>query len=347
MISKTFEINSGKNIIDISFDGLVLCLKISKTIIADFYDDEGSGTMGRYFVLNSDYERDKYTKNINDVLIYGTDEIILEKIIDFLNLFNSGIYCVYTRELNLDYYKIHYDYYNVTDTFYHNSYSMDYYNIMFTQPYKNISKERVDYYKDLIKSGYKPRVLIINHNNLGGFANDYIQTEFILDGHHKLLAYYELGIPCNFVCIVKESMEDEIYKKNLFNSYSYFLTEDLKAQIIRNNPKMYIENSEESIKYNIEFDKYLRTFQNYISEDIIRFIYKSIFSSDIEEQKWGLSKLRIIEKRDFSAEKTILFEIIDKNLSLSYCEIKSKEEFNYYILKTFGKSLDDIEKNIT
>lgn len=347
MISKTIEIKSGKNIIDISFDGLVLCLRISKPIIADFHDDRYLGTMGRYFVLNSDYERDKYIKNLNDVLINGTDEIILEKIIDFLNLFNSGIYCIYTRESNLDYYKINYDYYNEEDAFYHYNYTADFRNLMFTQPSTSISRERVDYYKGLIKSGCKPRVLIINHNNLEGISNHYINTDFILDGHHKLRAYSELGVPCNFVCIEKESMEDEICKKNLFNSYSYFLTEELKAEIIGNNPKMYIENSEESVKYNIEFDNYLRTFQKYISGDIIKFIYKSIFSCNIEEQKWGLWKLRIIEKRDFSTEKIILYDVIDKPLSLSYREIKSKEEFNCYILETFGNSLDDIEKNIT
>jgi hypothetical protein len=38
---------------------------------------------------------------------------------------------------------------------------------------------------------------------------------------------------------------------------------------------------------------------------------------------------------------------MDEHLSLSYREIKSKEEFNYFVLETFGKSLDDIEKNIT
>jgi len=346
MISKTVEINSGKNIIDISFDGLVLCLRISKTIIADFYDDRYLGTMGRYFVLNSDYERDKYIKNLNNVLIDGTDEIILEKIIGFLNLFNSGIYCVYTRESNVDYYKIHYDYYNVEDTFYHYDYTVDFRNLMFTQPSKSISRERVDFYKELIKSGYKPRVLTVGHNNLG-FVNSHINTEFILDGHHKLLAYSELGVPCNFVHIEKESEEDKIYKKNLFNSYSYFLTEELKAEIIGNNPKMYIENSEESVKYNIEFDNYLRTFQKYISGDVYKLIFKSINSLNNEEKKWGLSKLRIIEKKDFSKEKLILWNIINEHLSLSYREIKSKEEFNYFVLETFGRSLDDIEKNIT
>ena len=346
MISKTVEINSGKNIIDIAYDGFVLCLRISKTIIADFYDDS-LGTMGRYFVLNSDYDRDKYIKNLNDVLIDGTDEIILEKIIDFLNLFNSGTYCVYTSELNLDYYKIRYDYSNLEGAFYNYNYTVDFRNLMFTQPSTSISRERVDYYKGLIKSGYKPRVLIIGHNNLEGISGDYINTEFILDGHHKLLAYSELRVPCNYVRIEKESMEDEIYKKNLFNSYSYFLNEELKAEIIGNNPKMHIENSEGSVKYNIEFDNYLRTFQKYISADVYKLIFKSINSINNEEKKWGLSKLRIIEKKDFSKEKLILWNVINEHLSLSYREIKSKEEFNYFVLETFGRSLDDIEKNIT
>lgn len=211
---------------------------------------------------------------------------------------------------------------------------------MFTQPYSIISHERVSFYKNLIKSGGKPKVLTIANNN------SHNNVEFILDGHHKILAYLYVGIPCEFITITKISPEDEYTKINLFNEYAYLLDNTLKNNIIENNPILRTDKSTDSQKYNMEFDRYLKTFQKYISGDVYKLIFKSINSLNNEEKKWGLSKIRIIEKRNFSKEKLILWNIINEHLSLSYREIKSKEEFNSFILETFGRSLDDIEKNI-
>lgn len=341
-MNKNVIIENGQNIIDISFDGFVICLKILKPIIADWNDNEG--TVGHYFVLNAEYDRKQLISEFNEVLINGTEEELECKMLIFLKLFKSGKYEISSFSKLLKFEDVHNEYGNNENSNIYGYHFLNYndnFNYMFTQPYSLISNERVSFYKDLIKSGGKPKVLTIANNNSDN------NVEFILDGHHKLLAYLYLGIPCEFIAITKISPEDEYTKTNLFNDYSYLLDNALKNNILENNPILRTNKSPDSQKYNIEFDRYLKTFQEYISGDVYKLIFKSINSLDNEEKKWGLSKLRIIEKKDFSTGKLILWNVIDEHLSLSYREIKSKEEFNYFILEAFGSSLDDIEKNIT
>ena len=69
-------------------------------------------------------------------------------------------------------------------------------------------EERVAYYIDLIKKGYKPQVILIKLENS--------EINFILDGHHKLAACKEGYEAMHAIQITKmnnyETTEDEIYK---------------------------------------------------------------------------------------------------------------------------------------
>ncbi|HEY6142195.1 MAG TPA: hypothetical protein VIV55_02035 [Flavobacterium sp.] len=342
-MNEIVEIKSGKDIIDITFDEHVLCLKIVKPIIADWYDNEG--TMGKYFALNTDFDRDKFICKFNDVLINGDEKAIKDKIIIFLELFKSGTYGIRSHEKLLTFDDVHNEYGNAENSsFYYYSFlnhNADGTNFMFSQPYSKISIERILFYKELIKSGKKPKVLTIASDNCDDNVN------FILDGHYKILAYLYSGIPCNFIRISKMNHEEDSTKISLFNEYSYLLPNNLKNNIISNNPIMRVDNSIDSQKYNSEFDRYLKTFDINISGDVFRLIYKSIYSKNSEEKKWGLLKFRIIEERISIENNLCLYGIINEHLSLSQRIIISKEDFNNYIIETFGKSLNEIEKNIT
>jgi hypothetical protein len=57
-------------------------------------------------------------------------------------------------------------------------------HLIFTQPFETIDKQRVNYYQDIISKGQRPCAIVI----CGGDAN------YILDGHHKLIAYKNLNI---------------------------------------------------------------------------------------------------------------------------------------------------------
>jgi hypothetical protein len=60
-----------------------------------------------------------------------------------------------------------------------------------TQPQQDIDGNRVKYFENIIKNGARPFAIIFNaYFDL----NEYYSSNFILDGHHKLLAYKKLGI---------------------------------------------------------------------------------------------------------------------------------------------------------
>ena len=60
-----------------------------------------------------------------------------------------------------------------------------------TQPIENIDQSRVEYFRNIIKNGERPFAIIFN----AYFdQKDYDSSNFILDGHHKLIAYEKLGI---------------------------------------------------------------------------------------------------------------------------------------------------------
>ncbi|ALR30738.1 hypothetical protein ATE47_09445 [Chryseobacterium sp. IHB B 17019] len=60
-----------------------------------------------------------------------------------------------------------------------------------TQPQQDIDGDRVKYFENIIKNGERPFAIIFNAYFE---VNDYYSSNFILDGHHKLLAYKKLGI---------------------------------------------------------------------------------------------------------------------------------------------------------
>lgn len=82
-----------------------------------------------------------------------------------------------------------------------------------TQPYENINQDRVTYYEKLIKNGEKPFAIIFN-------ATD--SFNFILDGHHKLLAYKKLKMypPIAVITHLPESSEHE-YDTNELSRFLY------------------------------------------------------------------------------------------------------------------------------
>jgi len=82
-----------------------------------------------------------------------------------------------------------------------------YQSLFATQPYENIDKSRVEYFEKIIKDGERPFAIIFN----AYFdIKDYDSSNFILDGHHKLIAYEKLGIypPLATITYKPENIDD-------------------------------------------------------------------------------------------------------------------------------------------
>ncbi|GAB2805797.1 hypothetical protein [Ferruginibacter profundus] len=354
----TVNIENGQDIIDILSDGFVTCLKIQKPVAADWYDYAGSA--GKYYSLTTDFE--PVAKKFNEVLIKGNDTAILQAVADFLNLFNSGEYTVVvSREKRTDY-QLHYEYGTA-----HNSkhFTYGYYNpggdnLMFTQLHSAINKKRVKEYEESIFYGQRPKAVVFQayFNDRGTYAdgstwmNTVDSPMFILDGHHKLLAYQNLGIDPELVIITKERMakvEFAKYKQELFFEYEYFLTDHCRQHIISHIPKLLTGDTPAAKNYNLQLDKYLSS-PGRIETEVLELLKTAAVSDEKASLNWFYERLEAIKAKDF--EKG--------NLWLQYFEhtneypkgiwngisIKSQADFADWVIKMFGKSIDEIKNNL-
>ena len=62
--------------------------------------------------------------------------------------------------------------------------------VIMTQTKSSIDKKRVEYYKNLISTGKRPYLLIYNRD----ITIDDLSNNYLIDGHHKFMAYLELDI---------------------------------------------------------------------------------------------------------------------------------------------------------
>ena len=222
------QIVSGQGIIKILSDGFAECLIIQKALTVNWPDCRGS--IGEYYAISEHpaEKRDELTENINQVLINGTDSEILDAINNFLLLFENGIYEVSIGKIPNDtaifYNSIPVRTFGIIceDEIFRGSFYPDFdrQEYFHTRPYNTLDKKRVEYYKQQIRAGLKPKIITYDkyhliHNQI----ND--SHSYVLDGHHKLEAYLSLGVDINVVFITK--VEDSFAYEELFSSVEYAL----------------------------------------------------------------------------------------------------------------------------
>lgn len=203
------EITNGQNIIQLLFDEFASCLVIETALIVNWPDCEGS--VGEYYAL-SEYSSEKrrdLTKNLNQVLVNGDEKQVFEAVKEFLSLFANGKYNVNSKVAKLDNCNFMYE----GQVQYHESvplnrrfsgafypYPFDKKNIFFTVPNKSINNERVQFYKQLIKEGVRPKIITYE---LYSPINGEFTACYLIDGHHKTKAYIELEIDIPTVSIIR------------------------------------------------------------------------------------------------------------------------------------------------
>ncbi len=73
-----------------------------------------------------------------------------------------------------------------------------------TQPKEKLNSKRINYFKKEIKAGKRPFVLVYRDDY--DPINDFMSQNYLLDGHHKLMAYQELGIAPPIASVIKDSI---------------------------------------------------------------------------------------------------------------------------------------------
>ena len=203
--TRTVEITQGAGIIDIINDGFINAMVIEKPVAAHWPDCGGS--VGEYYsVSKHSYQRQKeLTATMNDALISGSDSEIFEAITTFLNLFTNNKYFIAISEIDIEFSEIGSDHSityadTVADddrfTYWHYPNGLDLY--LFTRSNHTIDEARVAEYVEMISAGARPKVVVYS------VFNNYESDEtpcYILDGHHKLLAYQQLRINAPVVFI--------------------------------------------------------------------------------------------------------------------------------------------------
>jgi len=339
-MNEMITVENGKGIIDIDYDGFVGCLKIEKPIGYDKYNYDELDYY-KTFWFNADHKKIDELYNFNTVLIFGTDEEVKTEIYSFLNIFSSGKYKVRAQILNLRNYDLHKDYIHLRDSTNYiysyeskakfGPYNREPCNIMFTMLYSDICYERVRFYKDLIEKGLKPKIVV----------SGYEDVFFILDGHHKYLAYQLLHVPAEIISITRLGENSEEEMLNLFLNYQFILSDAEKIYIFSElDPFLLTDKSDKTLKYNALFDHYLNEFDGQLSIHIFRLLLKAIKSDKEEERIVGNQKLDIIRNRDFSVKRIFIYKIISPG-NVGMMHVNSEDEFNTIIEELLNTSDGD------
>jgi hypothetical protein len=203
--TRTIEITQGAGIIDIINDGFINAMVIEKPVAAHWPDCGGS--VGEYYsVSKHSYQQQReLTAVMNDALISGSDSEVFEAITTFLNLFTNNKYAVAISEIDIEFSEVGSDHLitygeSVSDddkfTYWHYPNGLDLY--LFTRSNDTIDQARVAEYVDMISAGARPKVVVYSvFYNYESNETPY----YIVDGHHKLLAYQQLRINAPVVFI--------------------------------------------------------------------------------------------------------------------------------------------------
>lgn len=257
-------INKGsRNKIKIGLTEIASYLEIEKPIVLDWSDCEGS--MGRYCTMLGikDDEFISLTNRLNAFVYKDYSENISNLFTDFQPLFNlleNGLYFFDyskggiisdTSKIHLVFPKTAFSEKNflnenekdvliLTSEWY---FDFHCFHFIATQSEDSINRNRIEFYKNEINEGKRPFIIIIYKSYIEdkltpNKVNEYVDWNsayFLLDGHHKFIAYKELGIfPPRFTICQAFSNSDEIYfdlkklKKHLNSQQFKHLTENIE-----------------------------------------------------------------------------------------------------------------------
>ncbi|MCP3924591.1 MAG: hypothetical protein GY714_18610 [Desulfobacterales bacterium] len=178
---ESFEIVKSNPLIDIRGNYANLLLFNDTPVAIDWADCQGS--IGRHlarsgqFCLNDELESLRYTLDGN--LFKGTP--ISQLLYPALNLLAPGHYELKYHELPENYCYIDFEEPQNSSNLYDAFYPYDW-TLLFTQPRNQINPDQVNRYINLIKDGKRPICIIIN--------TERSRISYVLDGHHKILAYW-------------------------------------------------------------------------------------------------------------------------------------------------------------
>ena len=192
---KEFTVRNGKGLIRLVTDDWSEALVIEKAVAVKWPDCGGS--IAEYFALTPypSAKQQELAAAIEAGLAATDEQEVLDGVGGFLELFENATYSVRLRSFSRPYILI-FDHVDPLtgraepgSRFMANCYPEDLPTFVFTRSMDSVDRDRVAHYAKLIGGGARPRALVYR------LESENCETaDFILDGHHKALAYDQLGL---------------------------------------------------------------------------------------------------------------------------------------------------------
>ncbi len=318
-------VKNGEGIIDIISDHFASALFIEKPVAVVWPDCAGS--IGEYYAVSREsYDRQKeLTANLTQFLTVGSDQEVFDAVTVFLNVFANGKYRVTisaadvaSAEFAYDVKMTYADGANEDNTITYGFYAYGYGEVLlFSRSIDTIDQNRVEEYKEIIKNGGRPKIIL--------FYGSIEEYSYVLDGHHKLLAYQELSINAPAVIINKvESAEKP--QKSLLPEVLDILKPVEAMHMIKNgdltNPEVY--TSKVITSY---LDKILTSEKN-IGTTITRMLYSAYHSADKNLKDWTNERLSVLRRNKYKGNgQTLYYTDSEKKYHFKNLFIESDNDF--------------------
>jgi len=309
------EVAGGEGIIDIISDGFANALVI-KTAVAVSWPD-CAGSIGEYYSVSQHTTADQMALagSLNQVVNTGTDSEILAAASVFLNLFTDGVYHIAISEIDVNTEGIGHDnmmiyHETVADADKFNYRGFDYNDeepYLFSRSYHTINQNRVAEYVKLISAGARPKVVTYHHY----YYNSPTSPHYIIDGHHKLLAYMQLRVPAPAISITKDDESVKIVGN---------ITPRITGAVKRIELKHILVNNDNNGDVSIYMDEELtpvidEIFQEdgNIGTDLLTVLHKTWHSGNTRQHDWAEKRLAALAQNKNIGNKFGLYYRILRN----------------------------------
>lgn len=303
-IRREFEVKNGQGIIRIINDDQSNALIIQKPTAINWPDCRGS--IGEYYAVSTYdlQQRKALTQQLDEVLISGSNRQIMDQMESFLQLFEDGKYSVHLGKLEMEGSEVIFDLESNLLSKEKELFAANFYPYgdgqiyLASRPKDSIDPQRVAYYEELIRNGARPRVVVYTHY----LSHDYVYcNHYIIDGHHKLMAYINLKINPYDVYISRDcydmKMSSEVISTalNILNppAFRHFL----------------INSSEENLSGLLPtevthmLDEFLRT-EKYMDTNIAQNIRRAYL--DPTHRTWAEARLVVLGQNKYINKGLIL-----------------------------------------
>jgi len=317
--------------IEFFYDGFVYVISIKNKKIVNWSDCAGS--VGQLLRIYNKEENLLLEEKINEDLLNETASE--ETINTIFKILPSGEYNIY-QNLIPRYHIVSKMTLTEDEIFMTGYYPFEDDVLVMTQPEIQINQERVEYYKEIIQKGARPKVVTfqVDFPDEFGFYDN--TPQFILDGHHKALAYEYLKIEIPVLNFVMNSFpKDRQDDKNQFLIMELidFLDLDAIFHILYYSPKVIYEDTDRGVQYNRYLDMMLaqsKRFYGKVVNDIMKEYKKDTFLS----RDWAVNRIDAI-LISLERNKKIWVNYRENNENKG-CNVSNFKEFDEWVEKLVG-----------